>query len=144
VKKPEPVPGLVIRYDFLWKNELGRGRIEGVKVRPCAVVIVVRGADGKAGPVIVAPVTHAPPHSTSDAIEIPTAIKRHLGLDEQRSWIVVNEVNRVSWDDAGIEPVSRTKWVYGALPQSFLKQVQERIDALAQTRKVSLVDREKL
>ena len=38
---PEPEPGLVIRYSYLWDREARAGREEGVKDRPCAVVMTV-------------------------------------------------------------------------------------------------------
>jgi hypothetical protein len=41
---PEPVPGLVIRYSYLWAEEYGRGQEEGVKDRPCAVILVTTDA----------------------------------------------------------------------------------------------------
>ena len=40
VSLPDPVPGLVIRYSCLWMTEYGRGQEEGVKDRPCAVILV--------------------------------------------------------------------------------------------------------
>ena len=36
---PDPKPGLVIRYSFLWSHERDRGAIEGSKDRPCAIVL---------------------------------------------------------------------------------------------------------
>ena len=38
---PEPRPGLVIRFSYLWKPEADAGRVEGVKDRPCAIVLAV-------------------------------------------------------------------------------------------------------
>lgn len=84
MKKPEPVEGLVIRYDYLWKDEYLRGRSEGQKERPCAIVIAAPDHAGKVEHVIVAPITHSPPRSADDAIEIPMAVKKHLGLDDDR------------------------------------------------------------
>jgi hypothetical protein len=43
---------------------------------------------------LVCPVTHSPPSDPGDAIEIPPATKRRLGLDDERSWIVLTESNR--------------------------------------------------
>jgi hypothetical protein len=34
-----PIPGLVIRYSYLWHREAQEKRIEGLKSRPCAVVL---------------------------------------------------------------------------------------------------------
>lgn len=41
---PVPVPGLVIRYGYLWHSEHLAGREEG-KDRPCAIVAALRPAD---------------------------------------------------------------------------------------------------
>jgi hypothetical protein len=37
------------------------------------------------------------PDRLDEAVEIPAVVKRHLGLDEARSWIVVSEINRFIW-----------------------------------------------
>jgi len=42
VPLPEPVPGLVIRYSYLWYAEHVLGREEGQKDRPCAIVAAIR------------------------------------------------------------------------------------------------------
>ena len=36
---PVPLPGLVIRYSFLWSREARAGATEGRKDRPCAIVV---------------------------------------------------------------------------------------------------------
>jgi len=50
------------------------------------VLAVERAADGPTF-VTVLPVTHSAPAAVGDAVEIPAAIKRHLGLDQERSWM---------------------------------------------------------
>jgi hypothetical protein len=35
--------------------------------------------------------THSPPFEHRDAVELPAALKKHLGLDDERSWVVVTE-----------------------------------------------------
>lgn len=81
---PTPVPGLVIRYSYLWKAEQRREQEEGVKDRPCAVVLTTTTEDG-AQSVVVLPITHTPPQDALSAIEVPAAVKRRLGLDDERS-----------------------------------------------------------
>ncbi len=39
---PKPVPGLVIRYSYLWYGEHRQGHEEGTKDRPCAIVAAIR------------------------------------------------------------------------------------------------------
>ena len=80
---PEPVPGLVIRYSYLWTQEHKRGQEEGVKDRPCAVVLVTANDDGNRI-VTVLPVTHTPPSDLALAVEIPPLVKRRLNPDFSR------------------------------------------------------------
>jgi hypothetical protein len=68
--------------------------------------------------VTVVPVTHNLPQDPSDAMEIPLAVKRRLGLDEARSWAVVSEVNRFVWPGSHLRPVSRDD------PERFLAAAQ--------------------
>jgi hypothetical protein len=42
LKLPEPRPGLVIRYGFLWSHEAEAGAEEAAKDRPCAIVVAAR------------------------------------------------------------------------------------------------------
>ena len=67
---PEPQPGLVISYAYLWSEEAEQGRVEGRKDRPCAIVVAVETP----GPVprkrvAVVPITHVPPGDPRMAIE---------------------------------------------------------------------------
>src|SRR4051812_45770482 len=94
---PNPEPGLVISYSYLWHHEHRAGRDEGQKDRPSVIVLAVeREADG-ASIVTVLPITHSPPTDLASAVELPLPVKRHLGLDDERSWIVVAEGNEFLW-----------------------------------------------
>ena len=57
---PKPEPGLVIRYSYLWHDEFLEGREEGVKDRPCAVVLAAKTADGRTVTTVL-PITHSLP-----------------------------------------------------------------------------------
>ena len=82
---PTPEPGLVIAYSYLWHREHEAGREEGRKERPSVVVLAIeRDADG-ATVVTVLPITHTPPADPALAVEMPAPVKRHLGLDAERS-----------------------------------------------------------
>jgi hypothetical protein len=88
-----PVPGLVIRYSYLWHGEAQKKRIEGLKNRPCAVVLSHSNIRQFPGQFVadVLPITHTP---TDGAVEIPVSVKRRMGLDDGPSWIVTTEINR--------------------------------------------------
>jgi hypothetical protein len=86
-----PAVGSVISYSYLWKEEHEKGQIEGLKLRPCVVMVV--GADG--GELVVAPITHSP--TNTEGIELNHALKRRLGLDDEKSWLILTEVNIFRW-----------------------------------------------
>jgi hypothetical protein len=82
----------VIGYSYLWAREHGQGAEEGNKDRPCAIVAARQIVEGREVVTVLA-ITHTPPSDPRDAVEIPAAVKQHLGLDNLRSWIVVTETN---------------------------------------------------
>jgi hypothetical protein len=143
VSWPEPRPGLVIRYAYLWQREHDVGREEGVKDRPCAIVLAFEETDGEKT-VYVLPITHAPPVDPDDAIELPPATKARLGLDSERSWIVVSEGNRFIWPGPDLRfapgqgPESAA---YGMLPPALFRIVRQRFFARVQARRAGVVRR---
>ena len=126
---PEPQPGLVIRYSYLWEREAREGREEGVKDRPCAIVLVLL-REGEHPIVRVLPVTHSAPPDPADALEIPQATKQRLGLDSERSWVVINEANDFIWPGPDLRPAvngDASSIAYGMLPPGFMKVLRERL-----------------
>lgn len=67
-----------------------------MKDRPCAIVLVIL-REGEHPIVRVLPVTHSPPSDPADALEIPQPTKRRLGLDSDRSWVMLSEANDFIW-----------------------------------------------
>jgi len=135
VSFPTPKPGLVVRYSYLWRSDHLRGQEEGVKDRPCAVLLAVTNEDGEVN-VLVLPITHTPPANLADAVEIPAATKRRLGLDDERSWIVLTESNRFKWPGPDLRPAKSgdaSSVAYGELPSDLFKKMKgkwlARIDA---------------
>ena len=140
---PTPVPGLVVRYSYLWDSESKQGREEGVKDRPCAIVLVVQKDENESPLVAVLPVTHSSPQG-NDAIEIPAALKSHLGLDAERSWIVMSEGNLFRWPGPDLRPAVNgdlATIVYGVLPPRFFKIIRERFLASLRARQADVVRR---
>lgn len=125
---PTPQPGLVISYAYLWAREHGLGAEEGVKDRPCAIVAARQFMEGREV-VTVVPVTHSPPADPADAVEIPPALKAHLGLDDMPSWIVVTETNDFLWPGPDLRPVPGRpgRFHHGMLPPRFFAHVRNRL-----------------
>ena len=136
---PTPRPGLVIRYSYLWSREAALGREEGVKDRPCAIILAIRqGAEDR---VFVLPITHAPPTDPNDAVELPPAVKARLGLDEQRSWIVLTEANSFAWPgpDLRFAPGAGPESVaFGFLPPTLFRTVRDRFAAMVKARRAAV------
>jgi uncharacterized protein YifN (PemK superfamily) len=130
---PEPEAGLVIRYSYLWTSENDDGLEEGTKDRPCAIVLAVKGLTSNRR-VTVLPITHTEPKDLALAIEIPANVKKRLGLDDGRSWIVVTEGNEFSWPgpDLRAQPGQDLSSVaYGFLPRGLHAEMLRRFLAFA-------------
>jgi hypothetical protein len=132
VSLPAPEAGLVIRYSYLWLREHREGREGGIKDRPCAIVLAARDSSDHTH-VLVVPVTHTPPANLTEVFEIPAAIKQHLGLDSERSWIVLNESNLFEWPGPDLRHVGDRddgSVAYGFLPPRFFAELRRRFVAL--------------
>lgn len=124
---PTPEPGLVIRYSFLWHREAEQGREDGLKDRPCAIVLAIADEAGKTR-VVVLPITHTPPTNPSDAIEIPPTTKKRLGLDAERSWVVTTETNLFTWPGPDLRPARNgdlSTIAFGMLPRDLFARIRE-------------------
>lgn len=94
--------------------------------------------------VAVVPITHAPPHDPRVAIEIPRRVKEHLGLDSERSWVVLNEFNVFTWPGFDLRPIKSKdgRADYGFLPPRFFDQLVARIQELEKEDDVARTSRD--
>jgi PemK-like, MazF-like toxin of type II toxin-antitoxin system len=140
VTLPIPERGLIISYAYLWHSEYEQGRDEGVKDRPCVIIVAVEDDNGTPM-VTVAPITHSMPAALEAAVEIPAATKRRLGLDDARSWVVVSEGNRFAWPGPDIRPIAPGLFDYGFLPPALFQKVQTQFATLFKARRLPIVPR---
>jgi hypothetical protein len=123
---PNPEPGLVISYAYVWHREHHAGQIEGHKTRPSVIVLAVAREGEDTTSVVVLPITHSPPDDPALAVEVPAAVKNHLGLDSKRSWIIVTEGNEFLWPGYDLRKLPRSdRYEYGFLPPRFFNQVRD-------------------
>ncbi|MBV8686939.1 MAG: type II toxin-antitoxin system PemK/MazF family toxin [Alphaproteobacteria bacterium] len=118
----QPAIGQLIRYAYLWLAEHEQGLEEGLKDRPCLVVM----EDATLAPDVVffvAPVTHTQPRPEALAVELPAATKQRLRLDDARSWIITEEVNKFTWPGPDIRPDGSGEVVIGYVPGKILERV---------------------
>jgi len=141
---PRPEAGLVVRYSYLWHAEHIQGREEGIKDRPCAIILAIAGKKAGRYRVWLLPVTHLEPVDAEEAVEIPAPVKRRLGLDSERSWVVLSEWNEFLWPSADLRPTGRHKGAsvaYGLLPPKFFDYLRRRFLALVEKRQARRVER---
>ncbi len=124
-KTPEPAD--VLSYSYLWAREAEAGEESGRKDRP--VVVVVARLQRSAGTLLlVAPISHLAPERPEEGIEIPANVKKQLGLDREKSWIVLTELNRFIWPGPDVRPVPGSDSpLYDALPDWLFARVREGI-----------------
>ena len=82
--------------------------------------------------VTVLPITHALPTDAAAAIEIALVTKRRLGLDVDRSWIIMSEANDFRWPGPDLRPLpgeDASTVVYGMLPAGLFRVVRQRVAA---------------
>ena len=94
--------------------------------------------------VLVLPITHTPPADKRVAIELPTPTKVRLGLDSERSWIVLSELNVFTWPGPDLRPLTSGEpdsVIFGMLPPGLFRVVRDRFIALNAERRVAQVRR---
>jgi hypothetical protein len=133
VSLPTPVPGLVIRYSYLWYSEHLEGREEGRKDRPCAIVASIRADEHGDIRVLVLPITHSMPDNPNLAVEIPVKVKHRLFLDDARSWVLLSEWNEFIWpgpDLRRLPGADDASAAYGMLPPRLFAKIRDGFLAL--------------
>ena len=129
-----PRVGDVIRYVYLWSHEHDAGREDGSKDRPVTVLAVAVTNEGR-GDVFVFPITSTSPTEPGAGLEIPAATRARLGLQAEPCWVLVSEANRFSWPGPDVRPIGSAEgsFIYGTLPESFMRRVKDAFAARLKT-----------
>lgn len=95
--------------------------------------------------VVVAPITHSEPIGHANSLEIPSAVKQRLGLDEERSWIVTDDVNSFIWPGPDLRSIDPKKpeagFAYGFLPAALVRVMLIQIKTQMRAGKIKVVQR---
>jgi hypothetical protein len=126
VALPEPKPGLIVRYNYMWTSEATAGRQQG-KDRPACLVAAT---DAVATPrfVVLLPITHTIPTGSSIGIEIPQRVREALGLDDAPCWVIVSEHNVDEWPNGGLVSIPGRPGIftYGFIPPRLFTQIKTK------------------
>ena len=92
----------------------------------------------------VLPVTHTPRADRELVVEIPATTKRRLGLDDERSWVVLSEANRFLWPGPDLRPARQAdspSVAYGQLPYMLFEKIRQKFIAAIRARRAGVVPR---
>jgi hypothetical protein len=143
----EPPIGNLVAYEYLWLSQENK-RNDGAKVYPVALIFAKK---------IIASVTlayavgmsHKPPYASQKAIEVPKKLKRHLGLDEDRSWICTDQLNEFTWSGPDLRPAewlsklpsARNSCIIGALPNNWFALVKQDVIENLKLKRATIIHR---
>jgi hypothetical protein len=83
------------------------------------------------------------PSDYGNAVEIPTAVKERLGLDQDRSRIVTNEVNVFTWPGFDLRPIDTAcGFTYGFLPRGLANATISAVRTHMRLGKAATIGRE--
>lgn len=139
---PAPEPGPVIRYSYLWLREHREGREEGVKDRPCAVVLALTDDEGDKR-VTVLPITYSPP----DALRAQSKFRRRRNsvsvstLSAPGSCLANATIHLARTDLRPLPGGDLGTVAYGLPPPRLFNIVRQRFVALARSGAARLVSR---
>jgi hypothetical protein len=101
------------------------------------VVVAVKKLNRDAFRVAVAAITHAPPGDRA-AVELPRTVKAHLRLEDERSWVMCDEINHFEWPGFDFTLTPAGARTYGSLPSPLLERIRHAIKNVA----IKLIDRD--
>ena len=143
----EPPIGNLVAYEYLWLSQENT-RHDGAKAYPVALIFAKK---------IIASLTlayavgmsHKPPHASEKAIEVPKKLKRHLGLDEDRSWIYTDQLNEFTWPGPDLRlaewlsklPSARNSCIIGALPNNWFALLKQDVIENLKLKRAAIIRR---
>jgi hypothetical protein len=140
---PGPRIGSLIWFRYLWAIDANAGQIFGKKLRRCVVIGKVQHVPDGPVKVMVAPITHLKPDDTFVAIEVSAEDAIALRLDNETSWIIVDDINYFTWVGPDIEQDQNTgAYEVGFLAPSLFQRVTEKFNELTQLRRTKFIARD--
>lgn len=141
---PDLSIGLVVRYEYLWHRRAASGADTADKERPACVAFTFDDSEhGRS--VMLLPISRSEPTGDDVGIEIPQAVKGHLGLDRDRSWVIVSECNIDSWPSPDLRQIPERlgTFAYGHIPPRLFKIIRDAFVREFRARRVRQVTRER-
>lgn len=113
---PKPEPGLVIGYEFLFREDEEAGLENANRPHPCAIILVTE--DGPNQRVRLVAISHSPPSSNESKhyMQLTPEECRQIGLDSGNHWINLRDINSFDWPGYDLKPIASGKsYVFGKM-----------------------------
>ncbi|MBW7922977.1 MAG: hypothetical protein H3C51_12880 [Rubellimicrobium sp.] len=136
---PAPRPGLVIGYEFLYREDAAAGRENAARPHPCAIVLVVGDHPGER--VSVVAISHSPPAASAahDYMRLTAADARQMGLDSGDHWVNLRDINSFDWPGYDLKPIAPGRsYVFGRMGRTAFERL---VAALRARRGLKVLDR---
>ena len=135
---PKPQEGLVIRYNYLFFEDAEKGLEEAPYDRPCMILRVLPlDVPGGGLRIYILPITHTAPKPGTAGILLPVKTSRRLGMDDDQSWLILDDVNDFIWPG----PDVRITPQYGMMPPGLYAKARDQFVKLARARKADVTRR---
>ena len=129
---PAPQPGLVIGYDFLFREQADAGQDNASKPHPAAIILVLR--QGEQQRVNVLAISHMVPRPGEAAFRLKLTRPecREMGLDGADHWINLRDINAFDWPGYDlVRSAPGGGFVYGRMSKGTFARVVEEVKAAA-------------
>lgn len=136
---PIPAPGLVIGYDFLFREDEKAGLENANRPHPCAIILVVEDSPNQR--VSLVAISHSPPSQTDAGhyMKLTPAECRQMGLDSADHWVNLCDINSFDWPGYDLNPIAPGRnYVFGRMSKHTFMRL---VSALKQKRGLKVVDR---
>lgn len=134
---PKPRPGLVVGYDFLFREQADVGIENASKPHPAAIILVVN-QDVRTRVSLVA-ISHSPP-SPSEApyrLELTPAERREMNLDSGKHWINLRDINSFDWPGYDlVRSAPGGAYIFGSMSKGTFSRVVEALKKCAGRRSI--------
>jgi hypothetical protein len=125
-QSPPPNPASSSITHTSGDTSIARATKRGARTGPSVIILAAEKEPRGDIVVTVLPITHRPPDDATAAVEIPPAVKKHLSLDEERSWVIVDEGNEFVWPGYDLRRAPQSgKYDLGFLPPKLFLEIRE-------------------
>lgn len=135
---PKPAPGLVIGYEFLYREDEAAGLENANRPHPCAVILVTE--DGPNQRVRLVAISHSSPspNNARHHMQLTPTECGQMGLDSGDHWINLRDINSFDWPGYDLRPIAPGKtYVFGKMSKTTFARLVSALKECAGRKTIS-------